>query len=76
LNAQTCQCELFLVDAVHQPDTGDRDRRIFEAREADHHSDALLYASMVLANRSTHLHQSQSAHHHCRQESGRPNCCG
>jgi hypothetical protein len=56
LNAQTCQCELSLAVAVHQLDTGDRDRRIFEVLEADHHSDALLYASMVLANRSTHLH--------------------
>jgi hypothetical protein len=28
LNAQTCQIELSLADAMHQIDVGDRDRRI------------------------------------------------
>ncbi len=34
LNAQPCQCELSLADAVHQLDAGDRDRRIPEPLEA------------------------------------------
>ena len=35
---------------MHQLDAGDRDRRITELLEAKHHSDALLYAPMVLLN--------------------------
>jgi hypothetical protein len=32
LNAQTCQIELSLADAMHQIDVGDRDRRISNRR--------------------------------------------
>jgi hypothetical protein len=48
LDAQTSQSELSLPDAVQQLDAGDRDRRIPEPLEAEHHSDALLHAPMVL----------------------------
>src|SRR6266851_4269383 len=50
LNAQTSQSELSLADAMHQLDAGDRDRRIPEPLEAEHHRDALLHAPMVLLN--------------------------
>jgi hypothetical protein len=46
--AATSQCELSLPDAVQQLDAGDRDRRIPESLEAEHHSDALLHTPMVL----------------------------
>src|SRR6266481_798880 len=49
-NAQTSQSELSLVDAMHQLDAGDRDRRIPEPLEAEHHRDAPLHAPMVLLN--------------------------
>ena len=48
LNAQTSQSELSPADAVHQLDAGDRDRRIPESLEAQHHGEALLHAPMVL----------------------------
>jgi hypothetical protein len=48
LNVQTSQCELTFPDAVQQLDAGNRDRRISEALEAEHHSNALLHAPMVL----------------------------
>jgi hypothetical protein len=35
---------------MHQLDAGDRERRIFEPLEAQHHSDALLHAPVVLLN--------------------------
>src|SRR6266851_527479 len=50
VNAQTSQSELSLADAMHQLDAGDRDRRIPEPLEAEHHRDALLHAPMVLLN--------------------------
>jgi hypothetical protein len=42
------QSKLSLPDAMQQLDAGDRDRRICEPLEAEHHSDALLHAPMVL----------------------------
>src|SRR5258708_2819339 len=48
LNGQTPQSELSLADAMHQLDAGDRDRRIPEPLEAEHHCNALLHAPMVL----------------------------
>ena len=48
MSAETSQSELSLPDAVQQLDAGDRDRRIPESLEAEHHSDALLHAPMVL----------------------------
>jgi hypothetical protein len=50
LKAQTRKCELALADSVHQLDAGDRDRSVRKPLEADHHSDALLHAPMVLLN--------------------------
>src|SRR5258708_24237649 len=50
VNAQTSQSELSLADAMHQLDAGDRDRRIPEPLEAEHHSNALLHAPLVLLN--------------------------
>src|SRR5260221_2112245 len=50
LNAQTPQSELSLADAMHQLDARNRDRRIPEPLEAEHHSNALLHAPMVLLN--------------------------
>src|SRR6267142_1976694 len=44
------QSKLSLPDAMQQLDAGDRDRRIPEPLEAEHHSDALLHAPMVLLN--------------------------
>jgi hypothetical protein len=49
-NSETSWPELPLADAVHQLDTGDRDRRMTELLEAEHHSDTLLDAPMVLLN--------------------------
>ena len=48
LNTQTLQAELSFADAVHQFNTGDRDHCIAELLEPEHHSNALLDASMVL----------------------------
>ena len=48
LNAQSCQPELPLPDAVQQLDASNRDRRTFKRLEAQHHSKALLYTAMVL----------------------------
>src|ERR1700758_3973740 len=50
LNAQRSQSELSLADAMHQLDADDRDRRIPEFLEPEHHGDALLHAPMVLLN--------------------------
>jgi hypothetical protein len=50
LSTETSQPELALADAVHQLDTDDRSRRITEPLEAEHHSDSLLDAPMVLLN--------------------------
>jgi hypothetical protein len=49
-NTQAAQPELPLADAVHQLDTGDRDRRVTELLEAEHPSDTLLDTPMVLLN--------------------------
>ena len=51
LSTKTSYSELPLVDAVHQLDAGDRDRRIMELLEAKHYSDPLFDASMVLLNK-------------------------
>src|SRR5260370_34006451 len=48
LNGQTPQSELSLADAMHQLDARNRDRRIPEPLESEHHSNALLHAPMVL----------------------------
>jgi hypothetical protein len=50
LNRQTAQSELALANAVHQLNAGERDRRVPEALEAQHHSDTLLHAPTVLLN--------------------------
>ena len=50
MNTQTPQAELSFADAVHQFNTGDRDHCIAELLEPQHHSNALLDASMVLFN--------------------------
>ena len=42
------QSKLSLPDAMQQLDAGDRDHRICEPLEAEHHSDALLHPAMVL----------------------------
>ena len=42
------QSELALTNAVHQLDAANRDRRVPKALDAQHHSDALLHAPMVL----------------------------
>ena len=49
-----------LADAVHQLDAGDRDRRIPECLEAEHHGDPLLHASMVLLNRIIQVFDERS----------------
>jgi hypothetical protein len=51
LDAQTSQSELSLADAMHQFDTGDRNRRGREALEAQHRRDSLFHALMVLSIR-------------------------
>jgi hypothetical protein len=48
LDTQTSQSELSLADAMHQFDTGDRNRRGREALEAQHRGDSLFHAPMVL----------------------------
>ena len=48
LDTQTSQSELSLADAMHQFDTGDRNRRGREALEAQHRGDLLFHAPMVL----------------------------
>ncbi len=48
LEASAWQFELVLADAVHQFDARNRGRRAPEPLGAEHHSDALLHASMVL----------------------------
>jgi Alcohol dehydrogenase GroES-like domain len=50
LNPETPQAELFLTDAVHQFNAGDRDRRVTELLEPKHDSNALLDAAVVLLN--------------------------
>jgi hypothetical protein len=50
LMAETSHRKLPLADTVHQLDAGDRDHRITELLEAEHHSEALLHAPMVLLN--------------------------
>ena len=50
MNTEMSQRELPFADAVHQLDAGDRGRSIAELLEAEHHSDALLDASVVLLN--------------------------
>jgi hypothetical protein len=50
LDRQTAQSELALANAVHQFIAGERDRCVPEALEAQHHSDTLLRAPMVLLN--------------------------
>jgi hypothetical protein len=47
-HTQTSQSELSLADAMHQFDTGDRNRRGREALEAQHRGDSLFHAPMVL----------------------------
>jgi len=48
LNSPTAESELTFANAVHQLDAGDRDCCVPEVLEAQHHSDALLHAPMVL----------------------------
>ena len=48
LDTQTSQSELSLADAMHQFDTGDRNRRGREALEAQHRGNSLFHAPMVL----------------------------
>ena len=50
LNRQTAQSEPARANAVHQFNASDRDRRVPEALEAQHHSDTLLLVPMVLLN--------------------------
>ena len=55
LNTQTPQAELSFADAVDQFNTGDRDHCIAELLEPQHHSNALLDASVVLFNQVIEL---------------------
>ena len=48
LNSPTAESELTFANAAHQLDAGDRDCCVPEVLEAQHHSDALLHAPMVL----------------------------
>jgi hypothetical protein len=50
LNTETAQIELSLADAVHQLNASDRDRRVAELLEPQHHSNALLDAAVALLN--------------------------
>jgi hypothetical protein len=50
LNTKAAQVELSLADAVHQLNASDRDRRVAELLEPQHHSNALLDAAVVLLN--------------------------
>ena len=50
MNTEMSQPELPFADAVHRLDAGDGGRSIAELLEAEHHSDALLDASVVLLN--------------------------
>jgi transposase-like protein len=61
LNAQTPQPELSLADPMHQLDAGDRERRILEPLEAEHHSNALLHAPMVLLNQVVQVFRRSAA---------------
>jgi hypothetical protein len=45
--------ELSLADAVHQLNASDRDRRVAELLEPEHHSDALLDTTAVPLNQVT-----------------------
>ena len=55
MNTQTPQAKLSLADAMHQLNAGDRDRRIPENLETEHHSNALLHTPMVLLNQVVHV---------------------
>jgi hypothetical protein len=48
LRTQSAQSELSFANAMHQLDTGDRDRGVSKVLEAQHHSDPLLHTSVVL----------------------------
>jgi hypothetical protein len=67
VSSETSEPELSLSDVAHQLDPGNRDRRITELLEAEHHSDALLHAPMVLLDQVvkvfliTHFPQSRDA---------------
>jgi hypothetical protein len=50
LNTKAAQVELPLTDAVHQLNASDRDRRVAELLEPQHHSNALLDAAVALLN--------------------------
>jgi hypothetical protein len=41
------QVELSLTDAVHQLNAGDRDRRVAELLEPQHHSDTLRWSCSI-----------------------------
>ena len=50
VNTQSPQIELSFAYAVHQFNAGDRDCRVAELLEPEHHRNALLDATMVLFN--------------------------
>src|SRR5580658_4356506 len=71
LDTQTSQSELSLADAMHQFDTGDRNRRGREALEAQHRGDSLFHAPMVLLDQASHrlsAHAPRGETRHSRPE--------
>jgi hypothetical protein len=50
LNTKAAQVELFLTDALHQVDASDRDRRVAELLESQHHGNALLDTAVLVLN--------------------------
>src|ERR1700747_2937326 len=62
LNAETLHFELSLPNAVQQLDAGDGDRWIAEPLEAEHHSNALLHAPMVLLDQIIHIFRRAQLH--------------